>query len=43
MQANAHYIPKANQAGCPYQPTVLHFNTALGQTPTAPTSRCPGL
>ena len=33
LQANAHYIPKANQAGCPYQPTVLHFNTALGQTP----------
>ncbi|KIH85567.1 hypothetical protein [Pseudomonas batumici] len=33
LQASAHYIPKANQIGCPYQPTVLHFNTPLAETP----------
>ncbi len=41
LLASAHYIPKASQTGCPYQPTVLHFNTALAETPLSSDFKVP--
>ncbi|MCU1737269.1 MULTISPECIES: hypothetical protein [Pseudomonas] len=41
LRANAHYIPSTNQAGCPYQPPVLHFNTPLADTPRSSDFKVP--